>query len=476
VLRVEFFRTASFRWAITFASILIVTLGVFSGLMYWQTARYLTKRVDRELQDYADRAMAVNPRFQDPLQSFFSDDPREFKIAGIFDAANHALAGNLRQLPADLPPTGTAGNLKLEVSHDGHPAVQRLRVLTRRLPDGRLLVMGRGVTAIHEINEIVNRGLLLALVPTIVLALGIGIVISRAALRRIAEVHRTSRLIMAGEMNRRLEVRGSNDDFDKLARIVNEMLDEIERLMAQAKGAGEDIAHDLRTPLTRLRGRLERGLAGKSADTLQTSLVAAIEDVDQLLGTIGAILRIAEVDHGQRRAAFRMVDLAYVAREAVDLYEPVAEQKGILLFWHAEAVSAVRGDGDLLFEAVANLLDNAIKFTPPKGQVSVSIQQDDRGPSIRVTDSGPGIPAADFPKVLGRFYRADQSRQTPGTGLGLSLVASIARLHGFGLALRDQPAGCCIELECWQRPGITRAAATAAIRRNDSEAPERESL
>jgi signal transduction histidine kinase len=475
VRRVEFFRTASFRWAITFASILIVTLGVFSGLMYWQTTRYLTKRIDRELQDHADRAMSANAALQDPLQSFFSDDPREVKVAGIFDAAGHPLAGNLRQVPAGLPPIGAAGELRLEVAKAGHPAVQRLRVLTRYLPDGRLLVLGRGVTAIHEINEIVSGGLLWALVPTIVLALGIGIVISRAALMRIAEVHRTSRLIMAGEMSRRLEVRGSNDDFDKLARIVNEMLDEIERLMAQAKGAGEDIAHDLRTPLTRLRGRLERGLAGKSEDVLHTTLVAAIEDVDQLLGTIGAILRIAEVDHGQRRAAFRLVDLADVAREAVDLYEPVAEQKGILIAWHVEAVSPVRGDGDLLFEAVANLLDNAIKFTPPKGQVSVSIQQDDRGPSIRVADSGPGIPAADFPKVLGRFYRVDPSRQTPGTGLGLSLVASIARLHGFGLALRERPAGCCIELECWQHPAAPRGGTTAAISRNGSEAPERAS-
>jgi signal transduction histidine kinase len=398
------------------------------------------------------------------LQGFFSEDPRQAKIAGLFDRDGHPLAGNLSRVPADLPPFGVPGELKVEVASGGRVSVQPLRVLARRLPDGRLLVLGRGVNATHEIDEIVRAGLVLVLVPSLLLALAFGIVIGRTTLRRIADFHRSSRLIMAGEMSRRLPVRGTEDDFDKLARIVNEMLDEIERLMAQAKGTGEDIAHDLRTPLTRLRGRLERSLArGPVEANLQASLTAAIEDVDQLLGTIGAILRIAEVDHGQRRAAFRQVDLADVVREAADLYEPFAEQKGISLEVHAEPVGEVRGDGDLLFEAVANLIDNAIKFTPPEGQVRVSTRAGERGPAIRVADSGPGIAAADFPKVLGRFYRADPSRNTPGTGLGLSLVAAIARLHGFGLALCGQGAGCCIELKCWaqgQDP-VTRSGGAA---------------
>jgi signal transduction histidine kinase len=279
-----------------------------------------------------------------------------------------------------------------------------------------------------------------------------GILLSRGALRRIAEVHGTSRQIMAGQLSKRLTIRGSNDDFDKLARIVNEMLDEIERLMLQAKGAGEDIAHDLRTPLTRLRGRLERAMSARSGGLdVTATLGTAIEDIDQILGTITAILRIAEVDHGQRRAAFREVDLADVVREATDLYDPVAEQKVIGIDVRIEKVSAVNGDGDLLFEAVANLLDNAIKFTPSSGRVEICLAQSALGPSIRVKDSGPGIPAGEFSKVLRRFYRADPSRQVPGTGLGLSLVASIARLHGFGLVLDDQSPGCSIELECWQR-------------------------
>jgi signal transduction histidine kinase len=220
--------------------------------------------------------------------------------------------------------------------------------------------------------------------------------------------------------------------------------------MLQAKGAGEDIAHDLRTPLTRLRGRLERALlVGPGNPDVTPTLGTAIEDIDQILGTISAILRIGEVEHGQRRAGFREVDLADVLREATDLYEPIAEEKGIAVAVRVETVSRVRGDGDLLFEAVANLLDNAIKFSPRDGRVEVSLREGTSGPVIRVADSGPGIAAADFTNVLRRFYRADRSRQTPGTGLGLSLVASIVRLHGFGLVLDDRAAGCCIELECW---------------------------
>jgi signal transduction histidine kinase len=451
VHQLEFFRTTSFRWAIAFAAVLAVGMGLLSGFIYWQTARFLTRRVAAELREFAhlptpDRRLAPN----DPLQRFFSHDPEQIRIGGVFDAAGHPLAGNLNQIPTGLPPIGVAGELKIRPAGSGAPETQKIRVLAQRLPDGHLLVLGRSVTAVHEINAIVSGGLLLALIPLILLALIGGVLLSRGALRRIAEVHGTSRQIMAGQLSKRLAVRGGNDDFDKLARIVNEMLDEIERLMLQAKGAGEDIAHDLRTPLTRLRGRLERALSAAPPSTdVAMHLGTAIEDIDQILGTITAILRIAEVEHGQRRAGFREVDLVDVVREATDLYEPTAEQKGIAVDVRIATAGAVLGDGDLLFEAVANLLDNAIKFTPSNGRVEVFVEQRTLGPSIRVADSGPGIPSADFTKVMRRFYRADRSRQTPGTGLGLSLVASIVRLHGFGLVLEDRKAGCCIELECW---------------------------
>jgi signal transduction histidine kinase len=452
VRRFEFFRTTSFRWAIAFAAVLAVGMGILSGFIYWRTTRFLVRRADSELRESAQIATrAPSLQSDDPLQRFFDHDPTQIKIAGLFDSAGQPLGGNLKQIPAGLPPEGSTGELEIEPGAGDSPGTKKLRVLAQRLPDGRLLVLGRSLTTIHEVDEIVRGGLLLALVPMLLLSFGGGIVLSRGALRRIGEVHRTSREIMAGQLNKRLTIAGNDDDFDRLSRIVNEMLDEIERLMLQAKGVGEDIAHDLRTPLTRLRGRLERALSAPKGDLdVAATLGTSIEDIDQILGTITAILRIAEVEQGQRRAGFREVDLADVVREAADLYEPVAEEKNINIEVVAQAAVTVRGDGDLLFEVVANLLDNAIKFTPHSGRIQLSIRPGECGPVIRVADSGPGIPKAEFSQVLRRFYRSDRSRHTPGTGLGLSLVASIVQLHRFGLVLNDREAGCCIELECWE--------------------------
>ncbi len=450
--RFEFFRTTSFRWAIAFAAVLAVGMGILSGFIYWRTTRFLVLRADSELRESAQIATR-EPSLQvdDPLQRFFDHDPTQIKIAGLFDSTGQPLGGNLKRIPSGLPPEGSTGELEIEPGAGDRPGTRKLRVLAQRLPDGRLLVLGRSLTTIHEVDEIVRGGLLLALVPMLLLSFAGGIVLSRGALRRIGEVHRTSREIMAGQLNKRLTIKGNDDDFDRLSRIVNDMLDEIERLMLQAKGVGEDIAHDLRTPLTRLRGRLERALSAPRADLdVAATLGTSIEDIDQILGTITAILRIAEVEHGQRRAGFREVDLADVVREAADLYEPVAEEKNINIEVVAQAAVTVRGDGDLLFEVVANLLDNAIKFTPHSGRIHLSVRTGESGPVIRIADSGPGIPKAEFSQVLRRFYRADRSRHTPGTGLGLSLVASIVQLHRFGLILNDREAGCCIELECWE--------------------------
>jgi signal transduction histidine kinase len=456
----EFFRTTTFRWALTFAAVFAAGMIVLSGFIYWQTVGYLTLRVDNELLDHAAAiARAPSGERARRVQQYLESDVPLLKIAGLFDVSGTVLAGNLKAVPTGLPAPGQVGAIQVPVIATGGPQKQSLRVVVLRLTGDHLLVLGRSVRAVEEITEIVTRALLLAVLPTIALALIGGAMLSRGAVSRIAAVHRTSRLIMAGRLGERLAVRGRNDDLDKLARIVNEMLDEIERLMGEAKGVGEDIAHDLRTPLTRLRGRIEGALSTiPQTDALAARLGLAIDDIDQILGTITAILRIAEVEQGQRRAGFREVDLDDVMREAVELYEPTAEEKGIALAIVGWAGVRVRGDGDLLFEAVSNLLDNAIKFTPPDGRVEISTRRQSAGPSIRVTDTGPGIPSGDFKQMLRRFHRGDRSRNTPGAGLGLSLVAAIARLHGYGLVLQESRGGCCIDLECWPRDPAHRAA------------------
>jgi signal transduction histidine kinase len=437
-----------------FAAVFAAGMLLISGFIYWETVGYLTRRVDAELRENV-RLLATKPEDARLIhvQHYLETDPDVPKLVGLFDAAGRPLAGDLDLPPAGLPTAGKVGEVKIPDPRAGRTGSLGLRVLTQALPGGETIIIGRSVRATHEIDEIVTRALLLALVPMVVLALVGGVVVSRGALRRIAAVHSTSRLIMAGQLDRRLPVSGAADDFDKLANIVNDMLDEIERLMLDAKSTGEDIAHDLRTPLTRLRGRFERAASAAAVPPETAALAgAAIEDIDQILGTVTAILRIAEVEHGQRRAGFRQLDLVDVVREAVELYEPISEEKGVSFAVDLAAAASVRGDGDLLFEALANLLDNAIKFTPSGGHVAVSLRQESRGPVIRVADDGPGISPADRPKILRRFYRGDRSRHTPGTGLGLNLVAAIVRLHGFGLVLDEATKGCTIAIQCWAAP------------------------
>jgi signal transduction histidine kinase len=255
---------------------------------------------------------------------------------------------------------------------------------------------------------------------------------------------------MAGQMQERLPVRGTRDDFDQLSHIVNAMLDEIERLLTETRGVGEGIAHDMRTPLTRLRARLERALEDPRLAAQTSALITAgIADIDQTLLTIKALLRIAEVEHGARRAAFSVLDLQKIVTDVVELYEPSAADKGIGLQTRLAGNPLITGDSDLLFEALANLLDNAIKFSPAGTQVLLTLGVTGQGPYVRVLDGGPGIAPQDWVHLTQRFFRSDRSRQTPGNGLGLSLVASIVRLHGFGLLLHPVATGCSIELRCW---------------------------
>lgn len=453
VRRPDFLNTTTFRWAIIFAAAFSGGMGILAIFIYWQTVGYLNQRFDLGLVRDAREIASEGPQDRIELIGRYLDrGGGVLRVAGLFGPSQRFVAGNLQSIPSGLPRSGAIATVRVPIKFSNRLKRERVRVTALPIAGGELLVLGRSPVDFDEISDIVTRALTLAVLPAVLLALIAGWLLSRGAVSRIADVHRASRLIMAGKLGERLPTHGTQDDFDKLARIVNEMLDEIERLMMEAKGVGEDIAHDLRTPLTRLRARIERAAetlppAGETA----ASLFVAIEDIDQILITIRAILRIAEVEDGQRRSGFRDVDLCDVVREAVDLYEPIAEAKGVALTFREVQTGATRGDADLLFEAVSNLLDNAIKFTPTRGEVEVSIHRGPGGLLIRISDSGPGIPPEDFPKMLRRFHRGDRSRGTPGTGLGLSLVAAVVRLHGFALALHNVRQGCCIEIECWTR-------------------------
>jgi signal transduction histidine kinase len=262
------------------------------------------------------------------------------------------------------------------------------------------------------------------------------------AQKRVEEVNQRVQRIIAGDLRERLPHRDVDEPFSRLAVIVNGMLDEMETMIHALAGVGNDIAHDLRTPLTRARLALERGRTNATTlQQLQTVVDKAIANIDQSLAIITALLRLAEIENSRRSAAFGTVSLHEILREVCDIYEPIAENKRIGLRVEARQRLSVRGDRDLLFEAVANLVDNAIKFTPEGGRVDIELMRGDSESIVRVSDTGPGISDQEREAVLRRFYRSDKIRSTPGVGLGLSLVAAIVKLHGFRLAIHPGPGG-----------------------------------
>jgi signal transduction histidine kinase len=265
-----------------------------------------------------------------------------------------------------------------------------------------------------------------------------GALMSRNMLRRLDAINRTSGEIIAGDLTRRVPLNGSGDEFDSLAENLNRMLDRIERLMKGLREVTDSVAHDLRTPLTRLRNRLEESVARLNASGAQASEIErAIAETDQLIGTFNALLLIAETDAGTTRAAMSALDLSEVAADVVELYEPLAEEKKVGLTVIPGPAVVIEGNRSLIAQALANLVDNAIKYTPAGGMVRIRAAIAGESVDLSVADSGPGIPLADRPRVTERFVRLEASRNSPGTGLGLSLVAAVAHFHRAELVLED---------------------------------------
>jgi len=324
-----------------------------------------------------------------------------------------------------------------------------VRGVAERLGDGRLLVLGYDIDELDQVQAIILRALWLGMGPTLLLALGGGALLAQRAQRRVAAVHVAVGRIMQGNLQERLPVHGTADDLDKVAVAVNGMLGEIERLVEEIRGVGDSVAHDLRTPLTRVRTRLERSRdEAHTLEELKAAVDRAILSLDQALGIITAVLRIGEIEHGRRVAAFVPVDLAEVLRDAAELYEPLAEERGIVLRLQLAPAQSVSGDRDLLLEAVGNLVDNAVKFAPAGTEVLLLLAANPREVCLRVTDKGPGIPPAERDRVLRRFYRTEKSRTVEGSGLGLSLVAAVVAMHQFRLRIGGAAPGCICEIIC----------------------------
>jgi signal transduction histidine kinase len=442
----DFVRTTTFRWT---ASAFGACILLFCALIYWGAADYMLAKIDAAL---TEESLAIADDLPDrqlnAIDDRLSEDPRRIKLAGLFGADGHRIAGNLESLPRGFEADASVQNATaVRIDQSGREEMT-VRAIARRLPNGNVLVIARNIDDLEELAQVVARALMLGLPFALGLGLAIGIILSIRAQKRVAEFDTLVRRIVAGDLRQRLPTQGLDHPFDKLAEIANGMLDEIEAVVQEMAGVGNEIAHDLRTPLTRVRLALERGRANaKTVEELQAVTDRAIGGVDHSLTIITTLLRIGDIEYRGRLCGPGNVALADIVREVGDLYEPIAEDKHITLHVVAGDDATVRGDRDLLLEAVASLVDNALKFTPAGGYVEVALIHRKSESIVRVSDSGPGIRENERQAVTRRFYRSDKSRNTIGFGLGLSLVSAIVKLHGFRLTIAAGP-GCVAEIAC----------------------------
>jgi signal transduction histidine kinase len=445
----QFIRSNTFHWALTVAAVLAVFVMVLFGFIYWKIDDYLTARSDRVIAVELDTIAGLSPeRRLEAIDEKLRQDPRGVQLAAIFAADGHRIIGNLESLPPHLRIDASAQGCDVIRTDRNGRKIQTVRAIAQRMRNGDVLVLGRDVDEAGEISHVVGQALALGLLPGFLLCLLAGAWLSVRAQQRVEEVNLRVQRIIAGDLRERLPHRNVDEPFSKLAVIVNGMLDEMETMINALASVGNDIAHDLRTPLTRARLTLERGRTNATnLEQLQAAADKGIAGIDQSLSIITALLRLAEIENSRRSAGFGSVALHELLREVGDIYEPIAENKNVALRTEVKHRLNVRGDRDLLFEAVANLVDNAIKFSPEGGSVSIELLRGDGEIIVRVTDTGCGIGEQEREAVLRRFYRSDKIRNTPGVGLGLSLVAAIARLHGFRLTIHPGPGGR-VEIAC----------------------------
>jgi signal transduction histidine kinase len=428
------FRSTSLRLAALYTAAFAISVVVLGLITLFTTREALKEQFDTRIraesaalaQEYRSEGLAgvvgaVRERDRTPgALDYGLRDPQGVALAGRLGTARAPMGWSLVRGPH---------------AQNGEP----IRVFAVALPDGYVLLVGDDEERIEVLDGAVLRGFGWAFAGVVVLGVLGGYALSRDVHRRLAAISSTAEAIIDGDLARRVPVRGSDDDLDRLALTINRMLDRISALMESLKQVSSDVAHDLRTPLTRLRNRLEAGLAApqERAHALEAGLV----DLDAILETFAAILRIAQIESGARRAAFRACDLAEIARTVTEAFAPSAEDDGQTLCVDAAGPTIVEGDAELLTQMLVNLVENALRHAGPGARIVVSVLRSEGAPVLSVCDNGPGVPSGERDRLFDRFYRLEASRSTPGSGLGLALVGAVARLHGADVRLLDAEPG-----------------------------------
>ncbi len=439
-------RSAGVRFAILYALLFGISAFALALFLWWATAGLLDRQVDAAIradaqglreqwEDGGLPAMVLTVR--DRLASNIDDDA----IYLLVDSSLHRIAGNLEHWPAGVPMTGQW--FEIPIQREGARSLARVDRFD--LPGGFHLLVGRDIHVRARLRSLLTDALLWAMLAIVVLGSVGALVVRGLFSSTIADVSQTTEAIIAGDLTRRVPLSGRGDEFDRLAETINDMLERIARLMGGVRQVSNAIAHDLRTPITRARARLEDAALHASGEAdLRAALERGQADLDSIIAVFQALLRIAEIEAGARRSAFAPFDLAALLADLAELYGAVAEDGFLQLELRCPDRLPGFGDRDMIQQAVANLLDNAIKFSPPGGMIRVEAT-DGADLTIMVADRGPGIPEPDRKHATERFFRGEAARNTPGSGLGLALVQAVATLHGGELLLRDNDPGlCCV--------------------------------
>jgi signal transduction histidine kinase len=443
----KLFRTSVFQLTLIYVAMFGLSVVAISAFIYWSTVGFLERQTEAIIEaDFAGLREQGEQRgalaLAETITERITRNPDGRSIYLLTDPLGRPAVGNLSRWPA----AETTEPWITFTGRDANDIERQVRAITARVGygGGRLLV-GRDVRELVAINGVFRSAALYGLTLTMGFALAGGVVMGLSAQRRVAEINRTTREIMAGDLSRRAPIRGTRDEHDELAANINAMLDQIETLLTSMRHVGDSVAHDLRGPLTRLRNRLE-SLAAAEAPSRE-DLMDCVAQTEGVLDTFNALLRIARVESGAYRSAFATVDLGRIARDVCELYQAAADEHGIELESRLDAHVEVFGDRELLAQALTNLLDNAVKYTPRGGTIAVSLTRTEDTARLSVADSGPGIPAAEHERVLERFTRLDQARSLPGNGLGLALVKAVAAQHHGKLVLGDNAPGLVVAME-----------------------------
>ncbi|TCH98893.1 HAMP domain-containing protein [Roseococcus sp. SYP-B2431] len=435
-------QSAGFRFALLFVAIFSVAAGFLVAVLWWATAGALDRQTIAAIRTDAT-SLVERYREQgstglaEAIEERLALDAQNETIYLLVDGEGRRLAGNLRDWPTAIGEDGAW--FRTRIQHDG--AVAEARVHRRDLPGLRLLV-GRDESERVQLRLLLTEGVAWSL-GTVLLFAGVGAALIRRALQvRMRPAVATALGIAGGDLTHRVPISPQGDEFDRLGASMNDMLDRIAALMSGLRGVSDAIAHDLRTPIARARAKLEESLNTAAGEAeLRAAMEEGIADLDNITRVFQALLRIAEAEAGARRAAFAPLDLPEVLRDAAEFYEAMAEAREQRLVTSLPEHLRLVGDRDLLLQAVANLLDNAIKFTPQGGVIRLAARETETLIEISVSDSGPGLSPRDRAHALERFFRADSSRQMPGSGLGLSLVRAVAQLHAGEALLLDANPG-----------------------------------